>query len=260
MDKVDFEYKINNKHYNEYFAKYLLECIYGDAFKNAKIADRPDIWVESENGGIGVEVTTLLDTYYNTLKQYKKAWANQGLTFEQIAKVIPTILKNKIGINHHGNLILLGNGNRHSLSKSLKGLETAIKIKLNKLQDYKKFESNNLFIFATNLSPDCTVEKINKHLTKIFQDKSSKIEKSKHSRLFENIMIFNYNTLQIYPFENRDNPEIIPVNDEMRLYCDTLAEYEQNRIEAEYSEKQKLKKSRSIVNCKKPPQRGEEQN
>ena len=246
MDKVDFEFKINNKNYNEYYARYLLEGLYGDAFKDARIADRPDIWVEGENGGIGVEVTTLLDTYYNTLKKYKKVWAKKGLTLEQITRSIPSLLKNKIGINSYGNLVLIGNEKRHSISKSLKGLETTIRTKLNKMQHYRQFESLNLFIFATNLSPDCSIENIHEML--------KKIDKSKYPNTFDSIMIFNYDTIQIFPFKIIGKPEIYQVNDETRLYCDKLAEIEQTRIATAYDEKQKQKKELLKLQKSKKPQ------
>lgn len=234
MDKVDFEFKINNKNYNEYYAKFLLESIYADAFKDAKIVDRPDIWVECENGGIGVEVTTLLDTYYNTLKKYKKVWSKNEMTLEQIAKYVPSLLKKKIGINEHGNLILLNNEKRHSITKSLKGLEITIRTKLNKMQSYKQFESLNLFIFATNLSPDCNIGSIHEML--------KSIDRSKHPNNFDTIMIFNYDTIQIYPFKIMGKPEVFPVSEETKMYCDMLAEMEQNKIANDYSEKQKQKK------------------
>lgn len=250
MDKVDFEYKINNKYYNEYYARYLLESLYSDAFKNAIVYDRPDIWVESENGGIGVEVTTLLDTYYNTLKKYKKAWSKQELSIEQISKSIPALLKNKIGINKHGNLILLGNQNRHSLSKSLSGLEATIRIKLNKVQDYKNFESNNLFIFATNLSPNCSPEKIFEML--------KNFDKSKFKKLFDTIMIFNYDEVQVYPFSMIGKPIFFPITNETKFYCDQLANIEQERILSEYNKKQELKKERKIIKFKKASELGDD--
>lgn len=236
MDKVDFEFKINNKNYNEHFAMYLLKSIYGDSFKNAKVADRPDIWIENDQGVgcIGFEITTLLDTYYNTLKKYKKAWSKMGLTIEQIAKQVPSLLKNKIGINSHGNLVLIGNEKRHTLSKSLKGLESTIISKLNKLQYYRPFQSQNLFIFATNLSPVCSTNKI--------QDVLKKIDQSKYKETFENIFIFNYEELQIFNFASLSSPESIPISEDVRLFCDKLAEQEQKKIETEYNKRLNNKK------------------
>ncbi len=248
MDKVDFEYKINKKFYNEYYARYLLEYFYSDIFKNAKVLDRPDVWAIDETGktkGVGVEVTTLLDSYYNTLKKYKKMWAEQKLSLEMIAKSIPTVLRNKIGINSHGNLILVGKNKGHFLSKSLIGLETTIKMKLDKLQSYKEFDLNNLFIFATNLNPDCTVEKI--------FEKIKQIDKSTYIRLYDYIMIFNYDTLQIYPFAETGQPKVYKVNDETKFFCNKLAEMEEKRILDEYDQHQKLKKiNRLNVNKRIP--------
>lgn len=234
MDKVDFEFKINDKNYNEYFARFILETVYGEAFSDAKVMDRPDIWVESENGGIGVEVTTLLDIYYNTLKKYKKAWSKKGLTIEEIVKSVPSLLKNKLGINQYGNLILLNNEKRHTLAKSLKGLETTIRTKLHRLQHYKNFASLNLFIFATNLSPNCTVEKIMEML--------AKIDKSKFPSVFDSIMIFNYDSIIVFPFGIDGQPEKYDLDEESINSCDKLAQEQQSRLAVEYDTRMKRKK------------------
>lgn len=237
MDKVEFEFKINNKYYNEYYARYLLEYFFTDIFKNAKVVDRPDIWVEAEgeHKSIGVEVTTLLDTYYNTLKRYKRAWAEKGLSLEQITKVIPALLKNKVGINSHGNLILLGK-NKSSPSRSLTGLETTIKIKLEKLQGYRSFDLNNLFVFVGNLNPECTVEKI--------FEKIKQIKTAEYPKIFNYIMIFNYDELQVYPFSEKGLPEIYKVSEETRFFCDKLAEIEEQRISTKLAAKKNRNKGK----------------
>lgn len=236
MDKVDFEFRINSKFYNEHYARYLLESFFSDTFKNAEVADKPDIWVEGEGEvkGIGVEVTTLLDTYYNTLKKYRRAWADQELSLEQIAKSVPTLLRNKLGVNSHGNIILIGKNKRNSLPKSLMGIETTIKTKLEKLQFYREFDMTSLFIFATNLNPECTVDRIFETI--------KKIDKSAYKRLFETIMIFDYENLQIYPLAEEGTPEVYKVTDETKFFCDKLADMEEKRIMKEYNNKKAMKK------------------
>ncbi len=238
MKKIDFECKINNKYYNEYYAKFLLEHFYGEVFSNARIMDRPDIWVKNSDGKecIGVEVTTLLDTYYNTLKKYKKAWSKQQKSLEEIVKSMPRILKNKVGINDYGNLVLIRGDNRHTLSKNLTGLEITIKSKLNKLQNYKPIDLINLFIFAPNLAQKFSFQKIFEMI--------KRIDKNHYSRIFDYIMIFNYDELQIYPYGASGEPEVYPVSDDTRYYCDKLAESEQIKMTNAYNEIQKLKKSR----------------
>ena len=239
MDKVDFEFKINDKAYNEPFAKYLLSYVYDKNLTASYHNDKPDIW--NNYPSHGVEVTTLTDTYYNTLSRYKRVWARKQMTLEQIVKNQPTLLQGKVGINKHGNLILLKTTEgRRTVAKSQKGLATTVAMKLRKLQSYKIFDRNDLFIFAPNLHVACTPQKIQQALSSLEKFTSIKIDNFKH--LYDNIIIYNYTDLLIIPFKQMSAMQIIEVASEIRNICDQQASADAAKTNADKEAKKQLKK------------------
>ena len=227
MDKVDFEFKINDKSYNEPFARHLLAYLYDPILANAENKDKPDIWNISSN--YGVEITTLTDTYYNTLNRYKRVWARREMTLEQIVKNQPTLLQGKLGVNKHGNLILLKTTEgRRTVAKSQKGLATTVAMKLRKLQSYRIFNRNDLFIFAPNLHVACTPQKIGQALANLEKLTNIKIDNFKN--LYDNILIYNYTEIMIFPFKEKGVMRIIEVPSEIREKCNALATKEADKI------------------------------
>lgn len=238
MDKVDFEYKINNKDYNEPFAKELLTITINNNLKHSKNKDKPDIW--SPDDKYGIEITTLTDTYYNTLNRYKRIWAKKGLTLEQIAKGQPTILRDKLGINKYGNLILLNKSDgKRTLAKSQKGIATTVAMKLQKLQNYKIFDRNDLFIFAPNLHISCTPAKIQQSLTNIEKLSNIKLDKLKY--FYDNVFVYSYNDLIYIPFKQAGVMQVIPITEEERNLCDEVAS-KMAKISMQKREQKKLEK------------------
>lgn len=220
MDKVDFEYKINSKDYNEPFAKELLTIVVNENLRKSQNRDKPDIW--SQDNKYGIEITTLTDTYRNTLNRYKRIWAKKGLTLEQITKGQPSLLRGKLGVNKYGNLILLNNSEaKRTVEKSQKGIATTVAMKLQKLQNYKIFERNDLFIFAPNLHVACSPAKIQQSLSNI--EKLSNIKLSNFEHFYNNIFVYTYNELIYLPFTDTGVMQVIPISDDIRNACDKVA-------------------------------------
>lgn len=240
MDKVDFEFKINDKAYNESFARHLLGEIFDGFLKRSSNKDKPDIWNNKDS--YGIEITTLTDTYYNTLNRYKRVWARKELTLEQIVKNQPSLLQGKLGINKYGNLILLKTTQgKRTVAKSQKGIATTVAMKLRKLQNYKIFNRNDLFIFAPNLHVACTPQKIQQSLENIEKLASVKLDTLKY--LYDNIFIYTYNQIYIYPFKDIGAMQIIDVPTDMRERCDKKATIEANKINYERELKKQAKKN-----------------
>ena len=236
MDKVDFEFKINQKEYNECFAKHILARVYSSAFATAKLCDKPDIW--SDKYSHGVEVTTLTDTYYNTLNRYKRIWSRRKMSLEQIVKNQPSLLQGKLGINKHGNIILINtNEGRRTVVKSQKGIASTVVLKLKKLQKYKIFEINDLFIYAPNLHVACNNNKINHAITGV--------QISQFTHLYNNIFVFTYDKLHVFPMKDTGAARIIDISQEDREYADkfaTLAQEKANRIREEKKEQKHVER------------------
>ena len=245
MDKVDFEFKINDKAYNESFAKYLLARVYNAGLVDSSNKDKPDIWNASQS--YGVEITTLTDTYYNTLNRYKRVWARRGMSLEQIVKNQPSLLQGKLGINKHGNLILLKTTEgKRTVAKSQKGIATTVAMKLRKLQSYKIFDINDLFIFTPNLHVACTPSKINQSLANIEKLTNVKLDNFKHK--YNNIIVYTYNELLIFPFKSVGVMRVIPVTIADRDYCDTLATIDADKINMAKETKKQTKLERKQNN------------
>ncbi|MBQ8425380.1 MAG: hypothetical protein IJX17_05110 [Clostridia bacterium] len=218
MDKVEFEYKINNKIYNEHFAKYLLSKVFDISLEKSKNADRPDILFIHKNESYGIEVTTVIDPFYNALKRYRQVWAKSNMTLEEITHSLPTILKGKLALNIEGNIVLRSPYNKHLTENIINKLIEMVQDKYEKLQDYEKFEKNDLFVFATNLSENINVDKI-----KLVLDG---IDKTNFKTTFDNIIIFNYNELQIYPKNQNEEVRVIKISNETIESCDKLATFD----------------------------------
>lgn len=239
MDKVDFEFKINDKAYNEPFAQCLLACLYDETLASSENKDKPDIWNLGQSHGI--EITTLTDTYYNTLNRYKRVWARRQMTLEQIVKNQPTLLQGKLGVNKHGNLILLKTTEgRRTVAKSQKGIATTVAMKLRKLQSYKIFNRNDLFIFAPNLHVACTPQKIQQALSNLPKYTNIKVDNFKN--LYDNIIVYNYTELLIVPFKQSSAMRIIEVPQEIRELCDQQATIAADKVNAAKELKKQLKK------------------
>lgn len=242
MEKVDFDYKINDKVYNETFARHLLATVYDSNLKYSKSCDKPDIW--NTKFSHGIEVTTLTDTYYNTLNRYKQVWARRGMTLEQIVKHQPAILQGKLGINKYGNLILLNTTEaKHTVSINQKSIVTTITMKLRKLQNYKIFNKNDLFIFAPNLHSSCTPAIIHKCLNKIDRTTGAKLER--FNNIYDTIIIYTFTNLYIFPFKNGGNLSVIKVLPETCDYCDRLATIESEKQNFQKDLKKLVKKDSS---------------
>ena len=218
MDKVEFEYKINNKIYNEHFAKYLLSTVFDLSLEKSQNADRPDILFADKNGSYGIEVTTVIDPFYNALKRYKQVWAKSNMTLEEITHSLPTILKGKLALNIDGSIVLRSPYNRHLTENVINKLIEMVQDKYEKLQDYEKFEKNDLFVFATNISENIKTDKI-----KLVLDG---IDKTNFKTTFDNIIIFNYNELQIYPKNQSEEVRVINISNETIESCDKLATFD----------------------------------
>ena len=237
MDKVDFEFKINDKAYNEPFAKQLLTELYDKGLVHSSNKDKPDIWNNSQS--YGIEITTLTDTYRNTLNRYKRVWAKRNMNLEQIVKNQPTLLQGKLGINKYGNLILLNaTGGKRSISKSQKSIATTVEMKLRKLQTYKIFNRNDLFIFAPNLHVGCTPQKVQQAISSI--ETLTRIDLSSFNHKYNNIIVYTYNEMIIVPFKDVGVLRIINVPASIRDSCDKVATLEAEKVNAA----KELKKSR----------------
>ncbi|MBQ8451742.1 MAG: hypothetical protein IJ538_03085 [Clostridia bacterium] len=218
--KNDFEIAINNKCFNESYAKYLMEE-YSPEFKFAVVRDKPDIQLESRHEvgsnptpSIGIEVTTLMDTYRNALARFRRFASSSKMSIEGLASHVPTILKGIIGVNKHGNLIVLGSRGERTIKKGLSGIARTLEIKYKKLQEYEQFDENDLFIFAINLSAGCDTTTIG-NLIRNF-------DKRKYEKRYNYIYIFTYETLQIYEAETGKSVEV-DITNETREICNARA-------------------------------------
>lgn len=221
MEKIDFEYKITNNDYAERFAKHMLAEVYNAKFKRAAQTDRPDI--QSIDPSEGMEVTTLSDIYHNTLKRYRHTWSKKHLTLEQIVSSLPSVLRGNLTINKYGNVVFTkNNGRTNSVEKSQNDIISAVKIKLKKLQSYKKFSKNNLIIFATDLNIGCNSDIIAQTL--------DKIDKTPYPTVYDNILILTYDTLEIYPFKSKGKITIIGIDKQTRDLCDNKATQDMTQI------------------------------
>lgn len=218
MDKVEFEYKINNKIYNEHFAKYLLSTVFDISLEKSQNADRPDILFIDKNGSYGIEVTTVIDAFYNALKRYKQVWAKSNMTLEEIIHSMPNILKGKLALNIDGSVVLRSPYNKHLTENVINKLIEMVQEKYEKLQSYEKFERNDLFVFMTNLSENIKTDKI-----KLVLDG---IDKSNFKTTFDNVMIFNYNELQVYSQKEDGKVEVLKISNEIVDKCDKLATFD----------------------------------
>lgn len=218
MDKVEFEYKINNKVYNEHFAKYLLSTVFDLSLEKSINADRPDILFFDKNGSYGIEVTTVIDAFYNALKRYRQVWAKNNLTLEEITQSLPNILKGKLTLSIDGNIVLRSPYNRHLTDNVINKLIEMVEGKYEKLQEYKTFEKNDLFVFATSLSENISTERIKAVL--------DSIDKSNFKITFDNIMIFNYNELQVYSQLPEHQVKVLKISNEVIDKCDKLATFD----------------------------------
>ena len=244
MDKVDFEYSLNDKIYNETFAKVLLEKLFGYRFNPDVLCDRPDIW--STDGQYGIEVTTLNDTYYNTLKRYKRMWAKQGLTLEQIVKSQPSVLAGKLGINKHGNIILINTkGGKKSTSKNQQSIASTLALKLKKLQNYKIFPKNDLFIYATNFNASTTPSKIYSAISFMQKITGKNINSFNHK--FNNVLVFTYNELIICPLTDVGVLQVINIDNDIRTFCDNIT----CKIVSKYYENKRKETTIKIKNTSK---------
>ena len=114
-----------------------------DDFNNISKTERPDI--QTKNNDIGIEVTRVFETKYGELEFFSKLI--QGKTKEQIIslanenKQLQKFIRNK-HILFHGN----SNGIFYGIGDNIEPILDSIEDKLNKLQVYKKFDKNVLFL------------------------------------------------------------------------------------------------------------------
>ena len=265
MDRVEFEYKVNSKAYNERFAKYMLSTVFDLNLEKAHNLDRPDILFISKDYSYGVEVTTVMDTFYNALKRYKQVWAKKDMSLEEISKNVPNVLRGKLGISPEGNIVLRSPYNKRIAEGNLSELKSVVEGKLKKLQRYDKYENNDLFVFATGLGNTVPTDKIKSVI--------DSIDKSKYKTIFDNVIIFNYDSIQIYPQKTKDKVQVLKLDLKDIERCDRLAtvdviEYlreqeEIKRIEKEYNKernkpnKKNSKKSKNSKEVEKPVELGE---
>ena len=214
MDKIQFENRMReiDKKYSEYFAQAIIASVYDRRFIHSQTIESPDIQLSTIHG---VEVTRLICSYYKTLKHYAKAWSKQGLSIEQIVQKLPNELKNAIGLNHDCKIVPLKSlGENISMRKMKKKLAEILDTKLDRLQQYKLFDQNSLFIYATELNKNFTSSK----MLSTFLNQS-KIHD--YSLRFDNIMVFTYDKLVIFDLNNFDRAykEII-IDQNIIDFCD----------------------------------------
>ena len=220
MDKIQFENRMReiDKRYSEYFAQALLAAVYDHNFVYSTTAESPDIHLTHNNSSHGVEVTRLICSYYKTLKRYSKAWAKQGLSIEQIVQNMPEELKDAVGLNHEGKVVPLKSLGETIANRKMKvKLAEILDTKLDRLQHYKMFDKNSLFVFATELNKTITPPKI----LSAFLNKS----KLHHYTIrFDNIMVFTYDKLVVFDLNKYDKSYAeIKINQEMVDFCDKYA-------------------------------------
>lgn len=216
LDKLEFENKIANNEYAERFAKFLLADVYNAKFKNAKQSDRPDIQYINAKASEGMEVTSLADVYYNTLKRYKRLWGKSKLTLEEIVSVLPSILRGSLTINRYGNIVFIqSSGKNRSVKKSQQDIIATLNNKLAKLQKYKQFDKNNLLIFAPNLNIACNADRISEAL--------KFVDKSKYNYVYDNVLVVTFDTLSVFPFKHSGRIQIYGIDKHTRESCDERA-------------------------------------
>ena len=123
MDKIQFENRMReiDKKYSECFAQALLALSFDRNFVESITDECPDVQLSCAGNSHGVEVTRFICSYYKTLKRYAKAWANQGLSIEQIVKELPEELKNSVGLSHNCKIVPLKSlGENSSITKTKK--------------------------------------------------------------------------------------------------------------------------------------------
>ena len=220
MKKNDFETRMReiDKRYSEYFAQALLALSYDRNFVNSKTDECPDIQLQQAGDNQGVEVTRFICSYYKTLKRYAKAWANKGLSIEQIAKSLPDELKNSIGLSQDYKVIPLKSlGGNTSITKTKAKFAEILDTKLDRFQKYRKFDKNSLFIFATELNKDFSSRQM---LSAFINQSHLKTAEQK----FDNIMVFTFDKLVIFDLNRFDNvyDEIVVEQDTID-FCDKYA-------------------------------------
>ena len=211
--KVEFENRMREKNtkYSEYFAQALLAIAYDQNFIDSVADERPDIHLENKNISHGVEVTRSVCSYFKTLKRYESACANKGLTIEEFLMGLPLEYRNKLGINRDGKLEpLVSLGKENSITKTKKLFADILDAKLDRLQQYKKFDKNSLFIIATELNDNFTIH----------QMLSAFLHQSKlkdYTLRFDNIMVFTYDKLVVFDLHKHDKSF-----EEIKISTDTI--------------------------------------
>ncbi len=214
MDKL-WEDNLDDKDYNEHFAMFLLTELYDQKFDSADVADKPDIQLfsKTKNGKVGVEVTSLKDNYVGKFYLFRNQSIKQQWTIEDIARNIPPLLKGKVSLNRQGKLMFYAkHRNPEYVDTELDCLQDTISTKLRKLQDYKKFNDNFLFIYATALA-GVSVDKISQKI---------KQAKGKFDHSYDKIMLYTYDTLQVYNYKNKPL-EIYAITEQLHEYCHNKA-------------------------------------
>ena len=114
-----------------------------DFFNDILKTESPDI--QTKNNDIGIEVTRVLKTKHGELEFFSRLI--QGKTREQITllanenKQLQKFIRNK-NILFHGK----SSGIFYGIGDNIKPILDSIEDKLNKLQEYKKFDKNVLFL------------------------------------------------------------------------------------------------------------------
>lgn len=220
MDKLQFENLMREKdtQYSEYFAQALLAFCYDNLFAYSKRHECPDIQLNLPHISHGVEVTRLICSYFVTLKKYTKAWAKQRLSLEQIVEKLPYELKNSVGLNGAGKVVPLKSlGEKIGIRKMKNQVLNVFKTKTEKLQHYEHFQTNSLFIFATELNPNITPKKLMSAFVGYAKDNEFEDQ-------FQNIFVFTYkNLLQFSIKQDHYGIKTFPVDERTIEKCDRYA-------------------------------------
>lgn len=227
----NIDHNLDNKVYNEFFAKCLLEKVLTKEYAAATIKDKPDIQLQTHDFSVGVEVTSLKDSYLGVFHRFRKVCKDKNWTMDEIKKRLPKLLKGRVRLNKWGKLIYLSTANQKFIHQELLCLKKTLEIKLAKLQSYQQFQHNHLFIYATTLS-DCKVEGIKR----IMQS----IKSTKYRYLYDDIILYTGETLQIYSYQKEKPVFIIGVTPEQVEYCHERAIY----VQKLYEEKIKARETR----------------
>ncbi|MCH3963041.1 MAG: hypothetical protein LKE46_02095 [Clostridium sp.] len=128
-----------SKYYYEYYAKVVLEELYPEEFTNLKKGERPDL--QNDDKKWGVEVTTAIGVEKGTAESlYMRIYRNLEQEVEKDLK--RNILREK------------ADGDSFDL------ILRAFNKKLNKLNGYKYFRRNGLFIFSDIYADDEMIMKV----------------------------------------------------------------------------------------------------